>query len=326
VNWVDSGEPRLLEYDQDVLSQLDWSQLHVASLADNLATQVNAERSQMLKLTLADGQDFLKATDEQFIQERAAFDPVYATRAVVDIVPNPWVARGVIEELLAALRERGFDDERLDLSSSYILEELRKWLQEQRDLLAERQFTADVRAERIQFRLRADLAKWQMPKELPTNRTEISRQLARNSGGVMEKSLFSPVYEDDFNRPESEFACYLDEEEALRWWHRNVARSGYWLQGWKKNRVYPDFIFAHQRSVKKDRILVWEMKGEQIEGNLDSAYKRKLLDTVSANFRAEDGVKAGELELVGQGGETVLCELVLLSAWKTEVSRRLGES
>jgi type III restriction enzyme len=324
VNWVEGVEARRLDYEGDVLARLDWSILKVSALADTLAKEVNAERSQMLKLTLADGQEFLKATDEHFIQEAVAFDPVYATRSVVDIVPNPWVARSVIADLLSALRERGFDDDKLGASSSYILEELRKWLQQERDLLAEKQFMSDVAKEHIQFRLRVDRELWQMPKLIATGRPETARQLARTSGGATEKSLFSPVYDDDFNSAESEFACYLDEASALRWWHRNVAKSGYSIQGWKKSRVYPDFIFARERSGRQDRILVWEMKGDQLEGNLDTAYKRKLLETVSTNFRAEAGVKAGTLELVGETGQTVECDLVLMSGWKTEVSKILG--
>jgi type III restriction enzyme len=101
--------------------------------------------------------------------------------------------------------------------------------------------------------------------------------------------------------------------------------ANYSIQGWKKGKVYPDFIFAHERTPKADRILVWEMKGDQLEGNLDTEYKRKLLATVSAHFKVEDGVKAGTLELVGQGGETVLCELVLMSGWNTQLGRRLTE-
>ena len=147
---------------------------------------------------------------------------------------------------------------------------------------------------------------------------------SHNSGGPLEMSLFSPVYEDDLNTLEAEFACYLDEARALRWWHRNVAKSGgYWLQGWKKHRVYPDFIFAHERSGTTNRILVWETKGDQLEGNLDTTYKRKLLKTVTENFRAEDGIKAGTLELIGQAGEAVECDLVLMSEWRNEVRRKL---
>src|SRR5262249_18540191 len=163
-------------------------------------------------------------------------------------------------------------------------EELRKWMQEQRDILAEKLFVADVTAERIQFRLRADRELWKMPMEIDTAHAETAMQLPRNTGGPVERSLFSPIYHDDFDSEEREFACYLDEKTALRWWHRNVAKSGYGIQGWKKNRVYPDFIFGRERTSESDRIFVWEMKGLQLEGNLDTEYKRRLLQTVSAHY------------------------------------------
>ena len=147
-----------------------------------------------------------------------------------------------------------------------------------------------------------------------------------SSGGLVEKSVFSPVYEEDFNTDEAEFACYLDEQAALDWWHRNVAKTGnYALQGWRKNRVYPDFVFAHQKSGKKQRIVVWETKGDQLEGNLDTVYKRKLLDAMSKNpSRLEDVVRAGELELVGKDGASVTCEMVLMSEWKGQIIGALG--
>jgi len=132
------------------------------------------------------------------------------------------------------------------------------------------------------------------------------------------------VYREDYNRDERDFACYLDELEAIRWWHRNVAKgNNYWVQGWKKRRVYPDFLFAHERKGKTDRILVWETKGDQFEGNLDTTYKKKLLEAVSRHYLAEDAVKLGKLELVGRAGETVECELILMSEWKTAVETRL---
>ena len=326
VNWVQDQESRPLDYERDILSRLDWDKIDVGPLAKALAEGVNSERSQMLRLTLAEGSEFIQATEVDVQVELLAFDPVYATRSVLDIVPNPWMARKLIGDLLHALRERGFDDAKLGRASSYILEELRKWLQRERDSIAESQFIADVRSERIQFRLRADREVWKLPKEVPTDRPENARQLVRTSGGPTQKSLFSPVYEDDFNKPEAEFACCLDELGALRWWHRNVAKgNNYWIQGWKKARVYPDFIFAHERSPKADRILVWEMKGDQLEGNLDTEYKRKLLATVSSHYREEAGVKAGTLELVNQTGQSVLCELVLISGWKTELGRRMTD-
>jgi Icc-related predicted phosphoesterase len=46
---------------------------------------------------------------------------------------------------------------------------------------------------------------------------------------------------------------------------------------------------------------VWETS-DQLQGNLDSEYKRKLLRTMAENFKGQDVVRAGELELVGKDG------------------------
>jgi type III restriction enzyme len=328
VNWVEDDEARPLDYERDVLCRLDWLRLDPKSLAEKLATEVEAERSQMVRLSLAPepGREFLEQSKVQTLQEDLKFDPLYATRLIVDIVPNAWVARAIIRDLLEALAQRGFDDAKLGGVSGYILEELRKWVIQQRDVLAENQFIGDVNEGRIQFRLRADRTLWQLPKEIETDAVANAAQLPRNSGGPIEKSVFSPVYKSDYNQDEADFACYLDELQALRWWHRNVAKpGGYWIQGWRKHRVYPDFIFAHERQGKTDLIRVWETKGDQLEGNLDTRYKRKLLELASKHFHAEDGIKAGKLELVGRAGETIECDLVLMSEWKTEVSKKLRQ-
>ena len=39
-------------------------------------------------------------------------------------------------------------------------------------------------------------------------------------------TLFEPVFEREFDSElEKRFACYLDEERALRWWHRVAVRQ-----------------------------------------------------------------------------------------------------
>jgi len=153
---------------------------------------------------------------------------------------------------------------------------------------------------------------------LPAN----ARQLYRNDGKAVQKSIFEPEYQANFDGDEAEFACYIDEEAALKWWHRNVARAGhYFVQGWRKNKVYPDFIFALQKKDGKERLVVLETKGDQLAGNLDTNYKRKLLAQLSKAYKQDKTVKAGELQLVG-GGAEVVCDLVLMSEWKTVFSKK----
>jgi type III restriction enzyme len=326
VNWVEGKTSRLLDYEQDVLYRVNWDDLDMLPLVETLSSASPPEASYVVRVGIGSGtgKEWLEKSDLQSVYESARFDAVYATRLMVDVLPNPWVARALIGELLTALRKRGLDDARLGGSSGFILEELRKWLLKERDRLAEARFLEDVAEERIQFRLRADQTPWEIPFVLETDQPKTARQLVRSSGGPLEKSIFAPVYQDDFNSDEADFACYLDEQAALEWWHRNVAKTGnYAVQGWRKNRVYPDFIFGHQRSGKKQRIVVWETKGDQLEGNLDSEYKRKLLKTMSDAFKTEDVVHAGELELVSKDGTSVMCKMVLVSEWKAEVLKEL---
>ena len=237
----------------------------------------------------------------------------------LDIVPNPFLGRGIVGRMITALRERGFDDEKLGRLARLITEELRQGLDAQRDTSAETIFRQEVAAGRIQFRLRVDGRNWEMPLEVETTEPENARQLVSRSGGPLQRSLFSPVYENELNKDERDVAVYLDGAAALTWWHRNVARRQYGLQGWKKAKVYPDFIFAVQHHGEARRITVLETKGDQLDNNLDTTYKRELLSFLSSSFAWEQWTPAGELELVQPDGETVQCALVLMSEWQTRL-------
>lgn len=318
VNAVEGETIRPLNYEHDILMEVEWSQIDIQPLIDSIPENITLIKSQMTQITVSDGEDgeFFKTAKAKAIDEISLFDPVYATRIVSDIVPNPWIARGLIAGIIEGLQKRGFDQEKIGLLSSFILEELRKYLVVQRDNLAEEIFITKVAEESIQFRLRTDTHNWVMPEHMWTDLAENSEKLTRSNGDVVEKSLFAPAYKLEFNNDEQDFACYLDEHKALVWWHRNVAKSGqYFVQGWRKNKVYPDFIFA----VNDKRVVVIETKGDQLDGNLDTKYKKKLLQTINDNFKVERVKKAGELELVFDDSTTLSCDVLLMSEWKTKV-------
>jgi type III restriction enzyme len=315
---VESGEARELDYETDVLSALDWRGFDPQGIADRVPENAQAAESQLQRIRLSeDG-------DELFVGERVAanaevlaFDPAHAVRMISDIVPNPFVCREIVGATVTALRARGFDDAKLGLLASLIVEELRKGLEAARNARAEAQFKTEVTAGRIQFRLRLDGRNWRMPFSIETTEPENARQLLNRAGGPLEKSLFAPVYENELNSDERDVAVYLDGEKTLAWWHRNVARTQYGIQGWKKAKIYPDFIFAAQRDGEAKRITVLETKGDQLD-NLDTAYKREALSFLSQHFEWDEATPVGELELVNNG-ETVEGTLILMSEWKTKL-------
>ncbi|WP_340693305.1 DEAD/DEAH box helicase family protein [Hyphomonas sp.] len=314
---------RNFDYETDLLSAIDWRNFDPSGIAANIPENAQAAVSQLQRIRLAD--DGEPIIGEQVGDGAAVtdFDPTYAVRMVSDLVPNPFVGRVVVERLLAALKGRGFSDDKINGLGGLIIDELRKGLEKERDARAEALFKANVTKGDIQFRLRVDGRNWKMPQTVETNEPLNGRQLVRDDGSPIQLSLFAPVYEYELNKDERDVAIYLDKDEALNWWHRNVARTQYGLPGWKRGRVYPDFVFAAIRKDGTKRLTVLETKGDQLD-NLDTAYKRALLELLSDNFEWDTTTPAGALEVITAQGETVECKLILMSEWKTALPKHLS--
>ena len=316
---VDHGEVRELDYETDVHSGIDWRGFDPRDIAARIPENAQAAESQLQQIRPTE------EGDEPFVGETIAensemltFDSSHAARVVSDIVPNPFVGHEIVNRLLTSLRERGFDDVKLGQLARLIVEELRKGLESECTARAEALFKTAVETGNIQFRLRLDNRNWRMPTTVESMESQYARQLVSQSGGPLQKSLFSPVYENEMNSDEREVAVYLDGEQVLSWWHRNVARTQYGIQGWRRAKIYPDFIFAVQKEGKIRRITTLETKGDQLD-NLDTDYKRKLLEFLSDSFAWDNCTPAGELELVQTNGAIVQCALVLMSEWKSKL-------
>jgi len=319
---VEGEQVRELDYETDVLSAIDWRGFDPQEIAERVPENAQAAESQLQRIRLADDGDELFVGETIAANtETLAFDPAHAVRMISDIVPNPFVGREIVGAMAAALRARGFDDTRLGQLASLIVEQLRKGLDAARNRRAEAFFKAEVATGRIQFRLRLDGRNWRMPFSIETAEPENARQLLNRAGGPLEKSLFAPVYENELNGDERDVAVYLDGEKTLSWWHRNVARTQYGVQGWKKAKIYPDFIFAVKRDGKTKHITVLETKGDQLD-NLDTAYKREALSFLSKHFQWDETTPIGELELVNSG-ETVEGTLILMSEWQAKLPTHL---
>lgn len=320
---VEGETARELDYETDVLSVTDWRGFDPSAIAARIPENAQAAESQLQRIKLSDdGEELFVGETVAANTEVLDFDLTHAVRMVSDIVPNPFVAREIVGDLISALTARGFDDAKLGTLASLIVEELRRGLDAERAARAEALFKAEVAAGRIQFRLRLDGCNWRMPFTVETTEPDNARQLVGRTGGPLEKSLFTPVYENELNGAEREVAVYLDGEQALTWWHRNVARSQYGIQGWRKAKIYPDFIFAVQGEGDGKRITVLETKGDQLD-NLDTAYKRDVLAFLSDNFAWDEQIPAGQLELVNNNGETVEGTLILMSEWREKLPEYL---
>ena len=77
------------------------------------------------------------------------------------------------------------------------------------------------------------------------------------------------------NSEEKIVASKLDSLENVRWWLRNIERSGFYLQGYRKGRFFPDFVVK----TKKNNYFIIEYKGEYLLDTADTRYKEEIGET-----------------------------------------------
>jgi type III restriction enzyme len=245
-----------------------------------------------------------------------ALDRAALVRGLLDIAPNAWWVWAWVDAVVQRLLARGFAQQALALSSASLLERLRMDLECERDRLAQAVFEQCVANGVIEFSLRADATDYEIPAEFAQELSGKLQPLVRDEdGAVVAKSLFEPALTALTDSGlERDVACYLDGRAALQWWHRNVAKTQYGLQGWKRNKVYPDFVFARIAEGGTAKLVVLETKGLQLKGSDDTVYKQALLQRLTSAYADQRFARAGELELVAQG-QTLVCDMVFEGDW-----------
>ena len=266
---------RKVGYETDILCRIDWAAADFSEL-NKLPLPAPGKKNTELVVSLS-------SDEKEVIRQRevlrsadggASADPVFVSRQLLDIIPNPWVAHDVAERVIKTLAARNG----LPLVSAnlvYIVEELRKRAEAEKDRLAEDVFRELLRKKAIRFLMFRDTPGYRLPSKLKTRKGE--KLLNREDNTPLQLSLFEFVGEDSLNPPEKTVAWYLDEQKKLLWWYRNMSRQDYAVQGWKKNRIYPDFIIADANPDGSDyaKVYVVETKGVHLM-NEDTDYKKSI--------------------------------------------------
>lgn len=331
------GGYRVLDYDRDILGELDWESLHYLGAESFVPEEVNRLERTLAKVNIEvreNGQfDFsgsLSQEEDEIPTE--GLDLAFLIRQLTDVIPNPWQGARILEETLGVLRGK-MDEARLYLNRLALIAEMKKDLRLQlyggtygEDPVigvAEKLFRNKLKAGEIQFSLMTannpDLD-WKLAETLEIDLAGTETELSKKNGSPLERQLFERVFDKDFNALEKSTAWYLDGAEAVRWWHRiAVNHQSYSLQGWQKNKVYPDLLACvHGTGPGKYRLSILETKGNHLSGNDDTAYKKALFDLL--NEYAAQSFEAGEL-LLGEDTEQMTFTMLLEHNWEQEISK-----
>lgn len=273
--YVDNHETRLLSYEMDILSRIDWSKVDVHNLSSMpgffsqhiYTTRVNTSESGGVEIITEVGGDNWEV--------KLSIEPAFVALQLADIVPNPWMAYDIAKKAIDIMVGRyGYDRVATDLG--LIIHVLKMHLANERDKQSRNIFHDLVEQKRVLFLLNIEHG-YLLPDSIKVRSN--SRRLVRDDNTPLQRSLFDVMPEDAFNEQEQDVAVHLDRQEQLiLWWDRNFARVDYFVQGWERERIYPDFVVGKrdQEDVDNyDKIIVLETKGRHLE-NPDTEYKRSV--------------------------------------------------
>ena len=279
-NGQDWGE---LDYQRHILPGVEWQNIEAP---DPQRSFPDRARWQWATVDVGAALPVFHADRELYVDKTVRIS--WYARRLADVIPNPWQAGRVSRQLVEKLRAAGDSDDEIHDRRSYLAFALREYVTNAVEMQAETVFKHKLSVGDIRFDLEAGPNFRMVDKyEIPAPRG-LGGLMARRDHRPMQISLFEPVYERQFDSElERNFARYLDEQRALRWWHKIAARQrgDYYLRGWKRDRIWPDFVaMSSVETAGKSEVLVFETKGEHLRGNPDTDYKQRVLETLEDAF------------------------------------------
>lgn len=267
---------RDINFDIDLLSRIDWSEINLDGLNEISLSELN-QQEQALTIGFADNVDELVKEKGRVVkQSHLKIDEAFLTQHILDIVPNPWIGFEIGRITIARFL-KNYKEEVVSANFVFIIEELKKLLLKERDRLAEQIFKQLVAEKHLCFFLISDNGGCKIPSRL---KVRSNKQLVRNDNTQIQRSLFDYVPEESINELEKSVAIYLDQQEKLLWWYRNMSKQDYHIQAWKRNKIYPDFIVSDLPQTEGDSfgdVYVIETKGLHLK-NEDTKYKQDVFE------------------------------------------------
>lgn len=269
---------RQVSYDMDIVSQIDWADADFTPVHELPLSTLEEKDTEVAVGLSEDEKEVIRQKGVVRLKEGGlAVDRVFVARHLTDIIPNPWIAHEISKQVFDKLLTR-WNAHTVANNLVFIIEEIRKQAVKEKDRLALQVFSRLINEKRLRFLLLREDQGFRLPSRIQVRKT--SKTLNRDDGQPLQRSLFEFVPEDDLNGTEKAVAWYLEEQGKLLWWYRNLSRQDYAIQGWRKHRIYPDFIFSEidpKDGTEYDKVFVVETKGLHLK-NEDTTYKQDVFD------------------------------------------------
>lgn len=273
-----------LNYDEYIINDE-----HINRIKNSLSEQTIERTGFSITLNEASKTIFQEETEEVYLRDELNIN--YFTRRMNEILENPFLSRHLVNKLIPVLKNK-FSDVEINGHFSFIVSMIFKDLESYKLKCEENIFNEYLENKRLVLAVSDDKSYGHKIPETDTiyvNRTPSAYRYY----------LFEDVELATMNTLEKQIGDILEKQEKILWWFKNRVRSNWYsIQGWKENKIYPDFVAAKKKDDNSiDLIYILESKGEHLEGNPDTIYKKSVLDRMT-QIKNELGItKYQQLEL-----------------------------
>ncbi len=319
-----NGLWRPLIYANDILQEIDFSKISYSKKDSWTPENIDSLQVNSIKLDIEnkDGQLSWPYISQNKTSAITNIDYSFIIKRLCNFIPHPWEAGKIFDEAISALKAKKISDRKIYLNRAYLLESMEEDIQEQVDALSEKIFTGKLKNGSLCFKIfkhRIDI-NWKMGFEIDFIVSTSDKVFRREDDRDFQLSLFDVSYQRHYNELEKQVAWYLDEQDAVKWWHRMAAKKDYHLQGWQKRKVYPDFLAFISPDNKIKKLSVLETKGEQLKGNEDTEYKKKLFEVLEKHATNES-VRVGDMEVVSEKEQKMIFKILMEKTWKEDLGK-----
>ena len=311
---------RPLSYERDLLYSIEWSKLKINK--DTVFSN-NSPDITHTKIDIKEQMELIASYQgkNEELSEDTDMDFAFMCQRLSDIIPNPWSAGLTVRKALSYLKRKN-ETKNIWANRFHILDSIRNKLQDQISKETEEIFREKIKRNEIVFKLVSagdPKLNWEMAETLNLSVSEENDFLRARHNKDLQLSLFEDVYTEEFkfNQLEKQVAWYLDENSAIKWWHRIIEKQDWHLQGWQKNKIYPDFLVCLKSSkTGTANFSILETKGEDLKGNPDTEYKKKLFDLFTEYSKQSTPV--GSIEIQDQ---KMTFDLIFQSEWREALNK-----
>ena len=286
----DSHGIRALSYRSDILPRIDWDNIDLSPLIENLIKTVGKQKIQGTDLQYVLWGEYAWEGTEYEKEHAEWWDEYITSQIISEYIGNPFVSYTLVQKIIWSLSPT-IERNTIESDFGYIAHEISKFIRIECYKNEEIVFNQLVSEWTIFLAITKEWG-YTIPEiySAPAKYDEDSETIIPLKADP--KCLHLAVDYVTMNNLEKEIIEELKTKDKVLWWMRNkVEESAYKIQAWRKNKIYPDFIIAKQdHTGKLELVYIIESKWDQLAENLDTKYKQLVFQRMTEE-KMKDGVR-----------------------------------